>query len=122
MIKQTDQTHLAQKFALNWHLDVNDRQELSDGVLNGKLVCEEIIKILDENGWYPAAWKPDMDFDGGLIQKMGSGCKIHWKAEIGVMRYALVEVEDFKFIEDGVSSFANRFFGSEFDDIKIDWS
>ena len=122
MTKQRDQTHLARKFALDWHLDVKDRRALLDGVLNGRLVCDEILKILDVEGWYPSTWKPELDFDGGLIQKMDSGCRIHWKAEIGVMRYALVEVEDFESIEDGVSSFSKRFFGNEFDDIKIDWA
>ena len=63
-----------------------------------------------------------MGFHGGLIQKVESGCRIHWKAESGVMRYDLIEVEDFDSVEDVVLSFGKRFFGSNFDDIKIIWT
>ena len=122
MNEKRDQDNIAQKFALNWHLDVKDRQELHNGVLVGSLVCNEIVKILDSGGWYPSKWRPENDFSGGLIQKLESGCRIHWKAESGVMRYDLIEVVDFDSVESGVLSFAKRFFGNVFDGIEIDWS
>jgi hypothetical protein len=123
MIEKKDQLYLAIKFAKDWHLDVQDRQTLSNGFLNGKLVCEEIIKILEEENWYPASWRPDMDFDGGLIEKLdNSRCQIHWKAETGVLRYALIEVQEFDSIDKCVMSFGKRFFGNEFDGIEINWS
>jgi hypothetical protein len=122
-MKKKDQHYLAHKFAKDWHLDIQDRQNLSGGFLNGNTVCEEIIKILDEDGWYPAHWRPYMDFDGGLIEKLDPNmCRIHWKAEVGVLRFASLDLQEFDSIEEGVKSFGIRFFGSEYDGIEIKWT
>jgi len=123
MNEKKDQRYLAHKFAKDWHLDVQDRQNLSGGFLNGNTVCEEIIKILDEDGWYPSHWRPNMDFAGGLIEKLDHNkCRIHWKAEAGVLRFASLDLQEFNSIEEGIKSFGIRFFGSEFDGIEIKWT
>ena len=123
MIEKINQRDLANKFANDWHLDVQDRHNLSGGFLNGSLVCEEIIKILEEEGWYPSRWRPNMDFSGGLIEKLKDNrCRIHWKAESGVLRFDLLEVQEFGSLDEGVKSFGIKFFGSEFDGIEIKWT
>ena len=123
MIEKKDQRHLAHKFAKDWHLDIQDRQNLSGGFLNGELVCEEIIKILEEEGWYPSRWRPDMDFDGGLLEKLDNdNCRIHWKAEAGVLRFAPLDLQEFDSINEGVLFYGKRFFGNEFDGIEIKWT
>ncbi len=122
MAKKNDQTLLARKFAQNWHLDIKDRQELSGGVLDGDLLCAVIVEILDKHRWYPTIWNPHLDYQGGLIQKTSSGCRIHWKGEVSHNRYALVEIEEYESVEEGVRSFAMRFFRNEFDGIEIVWS
>ncbi len=123
MNEKKDQRNLANKFAQDWHLGVQDRQNLSGGFLNGNIVCEEIIKILKEEGWYPSRLRPEMDFDGGLIEKLDhKRCRIHWKVEAGVLRYAPLDLQEFDSINKGVLFYGKRFFGIEFDGIEIKWT
>jgi hypothetical protein len=48
-------------------------------------------------------------------------CKLYWKVECGVSRFALQEVSEFDSLPAGAGEYAVRFFGTSFDDIPIDW-
>ena len=123
MIPESTELDLARKFITKWHLNVPERKSLWFGSLPGSLLVAEICALVNEEGWYPIDWRPDDGFDGGLIEYSDGGqCKIYWKAECGVSRFALVEVQEFNALPEAVRSFAVRFFGKSFDGIAIDWN
>ena len=114
---------LVRKFVAKWHLNVAERKAIPSGSLAGSLIVTEICAVVDEQGWYPVDWRPDDGFDGGLIERLDAGrCKLYWKVECGVSRFALQEVREFHSLSDAAREYAVRFFGNNFDGIPIDWT
>lgn len=111
------------KFVETWHLNVAERRSLEGKALAGSLLVEAITAAVREHGWYPRDWRPDHDFDGGLVELVPpEGCRIHWKVEVGASRFALDEVQEFDSLSAGVRAYGLRFFRADFDGIAIDWA
>jgi hypothetical protein len=113
---------LARKFAETWQLNVTERRNVQMQPLSGSMIVEAIADIVRSKGWYPADWRPDDDFDGGLIELLPAGkCRVHWKTEVGVSRYAVTGVQEYDSLVVGGRVYGELFFGREFDGIAIDW-
>lgn len=114
---------LARKFVATWHLNVSERRALPSGSLPGSLLVAEICAAVEAKGWYPTDWRPADGFDGGLIELIGANrCKVYWKVECGVSRFALKEVNECDSLPEAARRYAVRFFGTNFDGIPIDWN
>ncbi|MBW3542817.1 MAG: hypothetical protein KY476_21350 [Planctomycetes bacterium] len=92
------------------------------GSLSGSLLVAEICAVVEDRGWYPTDWRPDDDFDGGLIERSDADrYKVYWKVECGVNRFALEAVDEFNSLSEAATDYAVRFFGTSFDGLQIDW-
>jgi len=122
MVQEFTERDLARVFIEKWHLNVPERRALPTSSLPGSLLVAEICALVEEKGWYPIDWRPDDGFDGGLIERLDGGrCKVYWKVECGVSRFALQGVNEFESLSEAVREYAVRFFGRSFDGIEIDW-
>jgi len=120
---QSNQFELTKLFAEKFHLNVEDRNALHDGAIYGSELVDAIAKIVEEKEKYPPEWSIDSPFDGGLIErKENNSFRLTWQAEVGVCRFEVVLQKDFKDIKSASRELAKRFFGSNYDGIKIDWS
>jgi hypothetical protein len=87
------------------------------------LVIAAIQQVLGSEGWFPARWRPDDRFDGGLIELRDDGsCRVYWKGEVSYSRYELISVQDFGSAREAAEAFAKKFFGGSIDGIPLDWS
>jgi hypothetical protein len=122
MTPESVEAELARKFIAKWSLNVQERKSLPTGALPGSLLVAEICALVEDKGWYPIDWRPNDDFDGGLIERLDlGGYKVHWKVECGVSRFALQEVNEFASPSEAARKYAVKFFGGNFDGIEIDW-
>lgn len=116
-------SELARKFTDTWQLNVPERRSLQGGPLAGRLLVAAIIDTLQCHGWYPRDWRPEQDFDGGLLELLPDNqCRAYWKAEVGVCQYKLVKIENFDSLRAAALAYGEKFFGANFDGIPIDWS
>ncbi len=117
------QGELIHMLATKWHLSVSERNLLLDRRAKAILICSAIENILRENGWYPQDWRPEMDFDGGVIEFRSDGrCRIYWKTEVGVMRFASVEVQECDSPSVAANAWLRRMFPVDIDGILVDWT
>ena len=119
----SDERSLNRKFATAWHLNVLELRALPNGKARASLVIDAIHEVLESEGWFPAKWRPDDRFDGGLIEVNGDGsCRIYWKAEVSYSRYEMVSTQEFRSTRKAAEAFARKFFGGDIDGIPLDWS
>ena len=120
--REARERELVRKFVATWQLNVPERNSIPSNSLPGSLLVAEICTTVKDKGWYPVDWRPDDGFDGGLIERLDADrCRLYWKIECGVSRFALQEVSEFDSLLEGAREYAVRFFGTSFDNIQIDW-
>jgi hypothetical protein len=118
-----DEKDLIHRLVTTWHLNVHDRRALPGGKARASLVCEAITEVLAREGRYPVEWQPDDSFAGGVIEcRQDGSCRVTWKAEVSMMHYEAVSVQEYRSREAAVSAFARTFFGGDIDGIPIDWT
>jgi hypothetical protein len=118
----SDGIDLARKLVATFHLDVQERNAFGDHPVPASLIRSAVLSILDEHGMFPPGWWVDEPYDGGLIQARADGsCTITWKAEVGLARFEVMEVQEFPSAAAAVAAYAERFFGSAIDGIPVDW-
>lgn len=119
---QLSEHELIDKLVTRLHLSVPERAALPNGRARGSLVRAAIVSHLGTEGWFPREWRPDQDFDGGVIERTALGCRIHWKVECGVNRFALQAVTDYSDVLDAAQEWVRRMFGEGIDGVPIDWN
>src|SRR5207248_2919828 len=62
------ESELIRKLVTKWHLSVPERATLPDRRAKASLICSVIADILRDRGWYPQDWRPEMQYDGGIIE------------------------------------------------------
>jgi hypothetical protein len=117
---------LARKLVTTGHLSVPERRALlGANPVPGSLLCSTILSILKDQGSFPPQWRAGDPFEGGLIEVATDGSwSITWKAEVGMLRYEVIEIQKFSTVASlprTVRSYAQRFFGSNIDGVKVDW-
>jgi len=118
-----DQHDLTKLFAENFHLSVPDRNLLYNGTIYGSELVDAISEIVEQKGKFPPKWDLNSPFDGWLIEKINDKVyRLTWQAEIGVCRFQIVSQKDFTDIKNASKELAEKFFGSSFDGIAIDWA
>jgi hypothetical protein len=90
---------------------------------SASLACRAIVDAVSEAGWFPHDWRPDKAFVGGVIERCRDGSyRIHWKAEIGVMRHAIISVDRYANAADAAKAWLRRMFPNDIDGVEIDWA
>ena len=113
---------LARKLVTTFHLNVPDREAFGGQPVPGTLIRSAVLSVLEKHGVFPPDWRVDDPYEGGLIAAKADGtCVITWKAEIGMARFEVMEVQEFPSAPAAVSAYAERFFGSAIDGIPVDW-
>jgi hypothetical protein len=114
---------LIYKLATNWHLSVLERELLPHRKAKASLVCNAITRILHNGGWYPQDWRPQLGFDGGVIELLSDDrCRIHWQAEVGVCRFASVGVQECRDPSEAATAWLRKMFPTDIDGVLIDWT
>ena len=113
---------LIRKLVETWHLNVPGRRALPLHEVRGSRIVAAIADLVEESGWYPVSWRPDMGFDGGLIEKRSHDLfLVHWKREVGVLRFETVETLGYNDRAKACEAYARRFFGDSIDGVPINW-
>ena len=112
---------LIDKLVTRWHLNVPERASLPGGMARGSLLKAAIVNRLMKEGWFPGDWRPDDGFSGGLIERTVADFRIHWKAECGVGRFALVRVTHHPDAVDAAENLLRGMWGNDIDGVTIDW-
>lgn len=118
---QTPESELVDKLVTRWHLSVPERAILPEGRARGSVVRAAIANHLRADGWFPRDWRPDHDVSGGVMERTATGCRIHWKAECGVNRFALLRVTEHSDLLDAAQEWVRGMFGEDIDGVAIDW-
>jgi hypothetical protein len=105
-----------------FHLNTDDRK-----VLNGKVRFSMITKIIIENlnrdGWFPKNWRPDLSFNGGLLEKLpGIKIKLYHKEEISIANFRVIEIIEYSKPDKAILKFLQVTFGTQIDDILINYT
>jgi hypothetical protein len=113
---------LARKLVTTFHLNVSEREALAGKPVPGSLIRSAILSVLEERRSFPPEWHLGEPYDGGLIQAKADGAwSIPWKAEVGMAKYAVMEVQEFSSASAAVAAYAERFFGPAIDGVGVDW-
>ena len=113
---------LTAKLVRSWHLDAQEREALPEGEAKGSLVIAALVDAAERDGWYPASWRPNDAFDGGLIEVVPDGTyQVHWKVESGVGRFELLQTQAYATLREACEAYASRFFGPSIDGIPVNW-
>jgi hypothetical protein len=118
---QPAESDLVDTLVTRWHLNVPERAMLPNRRARGSLVKAAISAHLRADGWFPRDWRPDHDLAGGVMERTETGCRIHWKAECGVNRFALVRVTKHSDLLDAAQEWVRGMFGEDIDGVAIDW-
>jgi hypothetical protein len=122
MAQEPDETALVRMLVATWHLNVPERRALPEGKAKASLVLGFIELELRAHGWFPPTWRPEVEFNGGLIELRPDGtCRIHWKAEVSMARCETVAIEEHETVRDAVLAFARQSYGDDIDGVPIDW-
>jgi hypothetical protein len=114
---------LIRKLVTSGHLSVPDRHQLLKGVARGSLVVEAIVDCVDQFGRFPRAASLDGAFDGAILVKQESGLFVlHWRHEVGVMRFETTRTESFQDLRAAAEHLARRSWPVDIDGVPIDWS
>lgn len=118
----TIERELTCKLVNTWHLSVPEHRAIP-GRVRGSLIYEAIETALESQGRFPVDWQLDDSFSRGLIERRDDGSyRVTWKADVAMMHYEAVSVQEFESRREAVSTFAKVFFGADIDGIPIDWS
>lgn len=118
-----DESELIHKLVMRWHLSVPERRALPRGSAKASLVCAALEEAVRADGWFPTQWRPEEPFAGGLIEyRPDSSCRIYWKSEVGLHRFAVDAVEDYRSLREAIPAFVRGFFGNDIDGVPIDWN
>jgi len=118
-----DEQALVRKLVTTWHLNVAERSALPHRTAKASLACQAIVDVLSGLGWFPPNWRPDEGFDGGLIQYTPSGkYDIHWKVEVGLMRFELERVDHYSDALEAARAWLGRMFPNDIDGVRLDWT
>jgi hypothetical protein len=121
MLPEIPEPELIEKLITKGHLNAPERSYLPGGRARWSLVRAAIVRHVVEDGWFPKDLRPDDGFDGGLIERTPKGCRIHWKVECGVGRFALLRVTPYTDILEAVQEWVRDIFGDNIGEVKIDW-
>ena len=114
---------LVEKLVVKGHLNVPERRQLPAGLAKASLVREAILGKLWSTGWFPPDWRPEMQYHGGLIERLAGGaCRLHWKYEIGIERYGS-HTEQFPSAAAAAEAWLRHTYGGDdIDGVPIDWT
>jgi hypothetical protein len=114
---------LIHKLVTTWHLDGHERRALPGGTARASLIYGVITEALEAHGRFPVEWQPDDSFAAGVIERKADGAyRITWEADVSMLHYEAVSVQEFDSRQRAVETFARAFFGGDIDGIPIDWS
>jgi hypothetical protein len=102
------------------HIDVPARRSLPHGRAPLSLVVKAIIEIVSEAGSYPKGLRSSDSYAGGILVRGERGYEIHWKAEVGVARFATLGVKRYSSIEAAARAYALREWPGGIDGVPID--
>lgn len=123
MDEQPNRNLPIEKLTTKGHLSVSERASLPGGRAPASAIITAIEEALLADRWFPADWRPEQDFDGGLIELRDDGsCRIIWKVEVGVLRFDQVDEEEFATAQQAADAYARRFYKDNIDGVPIDWS
>ncbi|MEX0718387.1 MAG: hypothetical protein WD066_17460 [Planctomycetaceae bacterium] len=98
-------------------------RDLLGTAVAGSRVVDVVAEIVRSSGWHPGQWRPEMDYEGGLIEFVSEeSCRIHWKTEVGIGRFQPIEVTEHRSLHSAAAEWLRRMFSSDIDGIRIDWS
>jgi hypothetical protein len=118
-----DEQALVRKLVTKWHLSVAERRALPNVKARASLACQAIVEVVSESGWFPPDWRPDQGFDGGLIeQRPDETFDIHWKTEVGMMRFELLSVDHYAGALEAARAWLQRMFPRDIDGVELDWT
>jgi hypothetical protein len=118
-----DEQALVRKLVTKWHLSVPERRALPNQKARASVACQAIVDVLSEEGWFPPDWRTDQGYDGGLIEQRADGTyDIHWKAEVGMMRFELPSVDRYRVALDAARAWLRRMFPHDIDGVELDWT
>jgi hypothetical protein len=122
MIPLSTEKELVRRLVTTWHLSGPERRAVSEGMIRGSLIHDIIMEILESDGRFPLEWQPDDSFAAGVIEIMeDGGGRITWSADVSMLHYEAVKVQEFQSRRSAVEAFARVFFGGDIDGIPIDW-
>ena len=121
MLPPLTETELNEKLVTKGHLNVPERGLLPNGCAKGSLIRTAIVRLLLEDGWFPKDWRPDQPFHGGVIELTPPGCRIHWKAEYSMAKFALLRVTRYDDLLEAAEQWVRGMYGESIDVVKIDW-
>jgi hypothetical protein len=123
MMPHSTEKELVRRLVTTWHLSGSERRAVPEGMIRGRLIHEIILEILESDGRFPLEWQPDDSFAAGVIEGMeDGGARITWRADVSMLHYEAVKVQEFLSRRSAVEAFAKVFFGGDIDGIPIDWS
>lgn len=120
--QNTREYELTEKLLKTFHLNIPERKELFHGKVKFSVI-QLVIKVnIDANGWFPADWRPDQPFFGGLLETLPENkIKLYHKEEASFENYKIVNIDIYNDIEEAIIKFLKITFGNKIDDIPIDY-
>jgi hypothetical protein len=113
---------LTQKLVETGHLNVLERKQLPNGRVRAGVIFYIVEELLKEHGWFPQNLRPSDIYDGGLLEMQTNGlCRIHWKHEVGLLRYETTEVQSFNSAKQAIQIYISRSWPNGIDGVAINW-
>lgn len=117
-----DEQDLTEKLLTTFHLNAIERKTLPNGKVKLSFIKKIIKEKLNASDWFPANWRPETPYTGGLIEICSNKeYKIYHKEEVSFMNYVIVEIINLSNFDKTVEKFIKLTFKDNIDGIPIDY-
>lgn len=114
------ETGIVRRLVQHLHIDVPARRSLPDGRAALTLVVQAIVEIVSKAGSYPEGLRASDAYSGGILVQGEGGYEIHWRAEVGLARYATTGVSRYSSLQDAARAYALREWPDGIDGVPFD--
>lgn len=113
---------LAEKLLRTLHLSVPERSSLSGERMRFSALADAAERYLASGRCLPEGWKPNLEYDGVVLELRDDGYWMHDRVEIGVMRFSPPRSWRAGGLHEAVRGYLERFGdGTGLDGVPIAW-
>lgn len=120
VVARARERDLIRKLVTDLHLTVAERRSLTGGRARLSLLVEVVSLIIQETGSYPAGADPTGAWDGAIAFDEGGVFAVHWRHEVGQLRYETARIDRFGTVHDAARAIVRQWHRGHIDGVPID--
>ena len=112
---------ICRKLLENLHLNAEERREFAGARVPFSVMLVAARQALDEVPCLPPSLRPDLEFEGIVVESREDGYWVHECHEVGIGKYSTVATRHARDLADAVRAYVRANGGTAIDGIPIDY-